>query len=80
MHITELKLNIIYNGANKMNGNIPETVKELYLWINGKIDSIESKIEEIQKSPDNMGKWLVRIIGLILAIGQIFLVMKELKK
>jgi len=48
-----------------MNGNIPETVKELYLWIYDKIGNIEKDIASIKNKPDDMGKWMVRLIQFI---------------
>jgi len=43
-----------------MNGE-PKTVRELWLWIKGELEGISYKIESLQKQPDNVGKWLVRL-------------------
>lgn len=53
-----------------MNGKIPKTNSEIIIWINGivekineKIDNIEKQIIEIKRHPDDMGKWAVRLIA-----------------
>jgi hypothetical protein len=40
----------------------------------------KDSIDGIKKSPDKIGQWLVRSVGLILAIGQILIVYKIILK
>jgi hypothetical protein len=44
-----------------------------------KVRTIEDKLKEEKEKPDVIGKWTVRIIGIVLALGQIYLIIKGLK-
>jgi hypothetical protein len=73
-----------------MTNGEPKTVRELYFYVKGKFDIIEDKIEDkfddiekkidkVMKMPSNTGKWIIRIVLCLLAIGQFVLGYRILK-
>lgn len=67
-----------------MNGTEPNTIKELFIYCQGKFDSIINDIVEIKldlkESPDKIGKWVVRIFMAILAFGMLVIAYLMYKK
>lgn len=61
-----------------MNGEIT-TVKELYIFCKGKFDNIETAIEDIKKSPDMLGRWIIRFAIIGTMILQAVLLYKTFK-